>query len=179
MTYEDYYYLFYGTGIACLLMLIVSAVLFFVLHIPSVINDLSGRTAKRAIENIRNQNRASGDKNFKPSIINRQRGKLTEKISVSGKLQKHAVFEDTFPSMTERICQQSGSEQCSGETALLDQNMTTVLEQDSTTLLSADPMETSVLSQPMEAPGQVLEASEQRFSVDYEVTYIHTSEVIA
>ena len=56
MTYEMYRYVFLGGAIASGLMFAVSIVLFFTLKIPKVISDLTGRTARKAIEDIRLQN---------------------------------------------------------------------------------------------------------------------------
>lgn len=87
MTYEVYHYLSIGAAVACGLMIALSVVLFFVLKIPRVISDLSGRTARRAIEDIRRQNETSGDKSHRSSFVNLHRGKVTDKISNSRRIQ--------------------------------------------------------------------------------------------
>ena len=87
MTYEVYHYLSIGAAVACGLMIALSVVLFFVLKIPKVISDLSGRTARRAIEDIRRQNETSGDKSHRSSFVNLHRGKVTDKISNSRRIQ--------------------------------------------------------------------------------------------
>lgn len=73
-------------GIAGLLLL-VSIALFFLFDVPKLIGDVSGATAKKAIENIRQQNEQTGNKAFKPSPVNAERGKLTDKITPSGRLE--------------------------------------------------------------------------------------------
>ena len=88
MSYEIYRYIFYGGAILAAVMLAVTVLLFFVYKIPTVIGDLTGANARKAIENIRNQNESSGDKLYKTSQVNRERGKLTDKISPSGSLMK-------------------------------------------------------------------------------------------
>ena len=87
MTEEIYSYISLGTGIAAIVMLATAVALFFVLKIPRVISDLSGRTARRAIEDIRRQNEASGDKSHRSSYVNMHRSKLTDKISPSRRIQ--------------------------------------------------------------------------------------------
>ena len=87
MTEEIYSYSSLGTGIACAVMVAVTVALFFVLKIPKVISDLTGRTARRAIEDIRRQNEESGDKSHRSSYVNLHRGKLTDKISPSRRIQ--------------------------------------------------------------------------------------------
>jgi len=65
MTYDVYMMIFEVGRILAILMFVVSLILFFVLKIPAVIGDLSGATARKAIENIRNQNEESGEKAYK------------------------------------------------------------------------------------------------------------------
>lgn len=61
--------------------LLIAAFLFIRFKIIRVIGDLSGSTAKKHIENIRKENISSGDKKFRPSPINVNRGKITEKMT--------------------------------------------------------------------------------------------------
>lgn len=56
MTYDTYRLIFIVGAGACAVMLIVSVILFFVLKIPKVIGDLSGRNARRGIEDIQKRN---------------------------------------------------------------------------------------------------------------------------
>ena len=73
MTYDIYRYIFYGGAILAIIMFVVSAILFVYLRIPNVIGDLSGANARKAIERIRSQNETSGEKVYKPSVVNRER----------------------------------------------------------------------------------------------------------
>ena len=52
--------------------------LWFVFKIHNVIGDLSGRNAKKSIALMRQNNEKSGDKSYKASAKNAERGKLTE-----------------------------------------------------------------------------------------------------
>lgn len=151
MTYETYRYIFIGSTILAAVMLLVSLVLFIVLHIPKVIGDLSGATARKAIEDIRNQNISTGEKVHKTSRINKERGKLTEKISPSGNLLKNLGNASVGAMATEKISTEILSS--SGET----------------TQLNLTGNETTVLDQPMEA---II------FEVEYEITYLQSDEVI-
>ena len=136
---------------------VISVVLFFVLDMVKVIGDLTGHTAKREIENIRSQNQITGNKAYKPSKVNAERGKLTDKISPSGKIEsKHsAIFGGSVG--TEKI---SPAQQYSGyeATTLLEgqqdgDSLTTVLDptnenlQNETTVLNGAVNETTVLNQ--------------------------------
>ena len=163
MTYEIYRYIFIGGAILAGIMLVVSVLVFFLLKIPTVIGDLTGANARKAIENIRNQNENSGEKTYRSSQVNRERGKLTDKISPSGRLIKNPTDILGGAMATEKI----GTQQLvSDETTVLDSgNETTVLTGE----LSGG-NETTVLNQE-DIPNNV-------FEIEYEITYIHTNEVI-
>ncbi len=177
-SYDVFRYIFIGAAIASGLMLVTSIVLFFVLRIPKVVNDLTGRTAKKAIEAIRMQNEQTGDKAYKSSAVNMQRGKVTDKISPSGRLQQREETPFGTGRITEKISTSRLSREDLGETTVLDTaNETTVLggEYGETTVLGGEYGETTVLSAP-EAQPQI---QPQQFTIEYEITYIHTNEVIA
>lgn len=170
MTYELYRYVFLGGAIASGIMFAISIVLFFTLKIPKVISDLTGRTARRAIEDIRLQNERSGDKTYKSSAVNLQRGKLTDKISPSGRLMRREASPFGTGVITEKISTQrlAPVEGADETTVLAPANETTVLDSGygETTVLQA---EATVDATPVV----------QGFEIEYEITYIHTNEVIA
>ncbi len=172
MTYEVYRYIFLGALIACGIFFLLAVVLFFTLKIPKVISDLTGRTARKAIENIRMQNEQSGDKSYQSSAVNLERGKLTDKISNSGRIVPRESTPFGTGVITEKI-----------STAKLDAaEETTVLSAtEETTVLSAPAGETDVLA-PTFGETEVLAPAEQpvqTFTIEYEITFVHTSEVIA
>lgn len=171
MTYEMYRYIFLGALIACGIFFVIAAVLFFTLRIPKVVSDLTGRTARKAIENIRMQNEQTGEKTYQSSAVNLERGKLTDKISQSGRLMPR----DATPFGTGVITEKISTQQLEpvGETDVL-----TVA--DETSVLSAPAGETDVLNSLMGETAILAPAEqfEQAFSVEYEITFIHTSEVI-
>lgn len=179
MTYEIYRYIFIGGAILAGIMLVVSVLVFFLLKIPTVIGDLTGANARKAIENIRNQNESTGDKTYRSSQVNRERGKLTDKITPSGRIIKDASHSLHGAMGTEKIStQQLRPEDIANETTVLSgSNETTVLSGEftggnETTVLSIEnPVnETTVLD--------VHQFSNQ-FVIEYEITYIHTDEAIA
>ena len=161
MSYEIYRYIFYGGAILATVMLAITVILFFVYKIPTVIGDLTGANARKAIENIRNQNENSGDKLYKTSQVNRERGKITDKISPSGNLLRGDTDALGGGAMaTEKIGMQESAPETTvlstaNETVVLDSNV------DETTVLDA---------QSNIAP---------LFRIEYEITYIHSDEVIA
>ena len=166
MTYDVYRYIFIGGAGLAALCFVIAIILFFVLRIPRVIGDLSGSTARKAIANIRNQNENSGDKTYKSSAVNRQRGKLTDKITDTGKLVQPRSNEISGAMPTTKISTSRLESEAreSYETSLLDDSSgeTTVLD-------SGYSNETTVL------PPETTEA----FTVEYELTFIHTDEFIA
>ena len=191
MSYEVLRYIFIGAAALSGAMLIVSILLFIILKIPRVIGDLTGATARKAIENIRNQNESSGDKIYKSSAVNRERGKLTDKISASGNISHHETNPLGGAMATTKIATQGLSEnaefnettvlgtETGNETTVLD-NETTVLD-NGTTVLSSPANETTVLS-PQDDQTAILNDSQIRskiFEIEYEITFIHTNEVIA
>lgn len=162
MTYDIYRYIFYGGAALAVIMLVVSIVLFFMYKIPSVIGDLTGSTARKAIEDIRNQNESSGNKVYKTSHVNRERGKLTDKISPSGGLIRNPSEAIGGAMATEKISTQELPLESDGTTVLNSLNETTVLE--------ASSCETTVLTPVTET---------NAFVIEYEITYVHTDEIIA
>lgn len=174
MSYEMYRYIFLGALIACGVFFVIAVVLFFTLRIPKVISDLTGRTARKAIENIRLQNEQSGDKTYQSSAVNLERGKLTDKISQSGRLMPRDATPFGTGVITEKISTME-LEQPAGETDVLDQPI------GETDVLTPIAGETDVLA-PVTGETEVLAPAEQPvqvFTIEYEITFIHTNEVIA
>ena len=138
---------------------LAAVALFFLFDIPKVFGEITGSTAKKAIEDIRQQNERTGDKAYKPSAVNAERGKLTDKITPSGRLLKkegHAkVAISTAKLKTAEIQQkqQGGGASAGGAE-------TTVLANQSqeTTVLMNQSQETTVL---MNQPQNGTELSKQ------------------
>lgn len=208
MTYEGFRYLFIIAAIVAAVMLIVTVLLFFLFKIPSVIGDLSGATARKAIKEIREQNEKTGDKGYSPSAYNVQRGKVTDKISDSGRVNRRTT--SGFGGInTSKISTQSLIEQAqASETTVLENmqgdsttvlnpqsNETTVLNQQSneTTVLSPQSNETTVLS-PQDTSVETVQLSQCQvsdkpdnspavtqdtlFAIEYDITFINTNEFI-
>ena len=222
MTYEVYRYIFVIGAVLAGIMFVISVAMFFVLKIPSVIGDLTGATARKAIENIRISNENTGNKIYRTSPVNRERGKLTDKISPSGRLIKNPSTSLRGAMETEKIAPQqyypeaaanattlladnlpTGSETTvlakENETTLLTNNLptgpeTTVLAKENETTLLTNNLptgpETTVLAKGNETTVLAYEnyANEtgilnvqdisNTFVVEYEITYIHSNEVI-
>lgn len=63
--------------------LVIAIFMFVKMNIPSVIGDLSGKTVAREIKAMREFNNANGDRSFRSSKVNLERGTLTEKVENS------------------------------------------------------------------------------------------------
>lgn len=173
MTYEIYRYIFMGGAILAGIMFVVSVLVFIFLKIPTVIGDLTGANARKAIEHIRNQNESTGDKTYQTSPINRERGKLTDKISPSGRIIKDSSSSLYGAMATEKISTQRLASKN------VPANETTVLSDE----LSHSASETTVLSEVNAVGNETTVLNAQTFGnefvIEYEITYVHTDEVIA
>ncbi|MDR1563598.1 MAG: hypothetical protein LBS74_01395 [Oscillospiraceae bacterium] len=80
-TLSVFYLALSATAFLVFIVLLVFSILFFIRYkIPKVVGDLSGRTAKKSIEQMRLRNEQSGNKSFRPSAVNSDRVPLTEPI---------------------------------------------------------------------------------------------------
>lgn len=81
-----YMYLFYIGAVLAVVFLLLSIFLFFNFKIIKLVNDLSGRSSKKTIEKARKENTQTGEKRYKPSKVNMERGKITDKIDEKGNI---------------------------------------------------------------------------------------------
>ena len=154
MTYDTYHLIFQVSGIAAIVMLILTVVLFFVLKVPKLVGDLSGRIARKGIESIRAQNVQSGDKRHMTSAVNRERGTVTDKISPSGQIiPKNTIVTGV---MTEKINVQE--------------------EPGNDTVVLTETQETEVLTD-IPFAGETSRLN-NLFQIEYEICFIHTDEKI-
>ena len=102
MSYDTYRLIFIGAAIACGVMFLVSVTLFFVFKIPNIIGNLTGRNAKKAIEDIKRQNESYAYSD-KANALNGKK-KITEKISHQSSDSELKFFIKSF------ICKSCSSE---------------------------------------------------------------------
>lgn len=202
MTYETYRQIFFYGAIACGVMFLISVALFFWLRIPRVISDLTGRTARKAIKEIRKQNEQGGEMAYQNNRRNNSSGKQKPQMAAASregtmtqKIATQILVEQAQSDATSVLAAEqttllgadSGATtllgQDPGATTLLntDSNATTVLNADpgATTVLSADPGATTVLSQnPAEADDRNTEVPFNGFEIEFERTFVHTNEII-
>lgn len=142
----------------------VLAIFFWIkFGIPTVIGDLSGRTARKSIAKMRESNERTGNKTYKPSTVNANRGKITDTITNPVKTEKNKKKTETV-------------DRNHPETGLLNTNKAElVLDIEATGLLNEDE-ETALLNN--------LQVNEPRkfggvkLNLLDDVMLIHTDEVI-
>lgn len=157
--------------IAAGVVFLVAVALFFLLNVPKLIGDISGSTAKKAIETIRQQNENSGDKAYKPSPVNAARGKLTDKISPSGGLEQRTTGL-SFGAQTEKFETTELLEAAQATLLLSNGNETTLLSQ-------SDPGATTLLSdQKPKDEKEQKPTSPVAVTVDVEMSFTGSSEII-
>ena len=138
--------------------LIVSVILWFKFGIWGIISDLSGRTAKKSIEQMRAENEKSGKKSFRPSPVALERGGITEAVEIV----------QSSSDVTEKLS--------------ADENATEVLEDgtevlvDNTELLN----ETSLLDGANASSGgtEFLSGDLKSFRMIQDIILVHTNETI-
>lgn len=88
----------------------IAAVYMFIrFNIPQVFGELSGKTARKSIEQMRNDNAKSGSKkSHRPSPNAVERGRLTDEIEHSKSLQRQGDNSVNLPPKADPMPQQSG-----------------------------------------------------------------------
>lgn len=143
--------------------LAIAIFLWIYFRIPTVIGDLSGRNAKKSIARMRASNEKSGNKSYRASETNAERGKLTGTMPGIGEKNKEkknsAKKDDKMP-----------------ETGLLAENKANDIGEETDLLVEEDTNETDLL---IETPITVApKTSTIKLEKIEEVVLVHTDEVI-
>lgn len=146
----------------------------FFFKIPTVIGDLSGRTARKSIAKMRAANEKTGAKSYKESKTNAARGKLTGTMPDSEKLSKKKILDDDQRPETGLLAENRADGVNTEETGILDE-ATGILDSEATGLLvdenATEPLVTPTQTYSKRTGGMKLTMLE-------EVMLIHTNEVI-
>lgn len=167
MTYEQYQLMFYIALAACIILFLLTVILFFVLRIPKVFGDITGLSRKRAIKNINEQS--------EKAKMSHGSTEKTDRISPSGRIISDYTGNTVI---TEKIetARIAGSE----ETTVLSGNVgeTTVLD-------SAGAGETTLLTENMApAAAETEQLGQQMTKVKgfakevQSIIFIHTDEIV-
>jgi len=143
----------------------LAILLWFLFKIPAVIGDLSGRTARKSIEKMRKANERTGNKSYRPSTTNAERGQLTDTMSQG--LKKKSKTGDFSRPETGLLAENKAEHVEVQQTDLLtDTGGTELLEDENATM----PLNIPVLAprRPGGMPIQMLT----------DIMLIHTDEVI-
>lgn len=145
--------------------LILTIFFWFQFKIPRIIGNLSGRTARKTIEQMRTSNEQSGPKSFRSSAINASRGKIT----MSG---------------VSTVKEEVSVEEQKTETGLLSENKASEITNQQTQLLDSEkavdpPVDAdATLALLDEAPNPIRRTGGKKLDMLDEVILIHTQEVI-
>ena len=154
----------------------------FFFKIPTVIGDLSGKNARKSIAKARANNEKNGNKSYKPSPINQERGKVTELIpDTKAENKKKKAAEKSKAIAKQNTVEKQGpaidNVSHIAETGILFSNKTEgALESQETGLLN-EAEETTLLAETSNAPVPQRPGGKALKMLD-EIMYIHTDEVI-
>lgn len=146
----------------------------FFFKIPVIIGDLSGRTAKKSIEKMRQSNERSGHKVYRSSATNAARGKTTDTMPSSEKLKK----------TTAEVAKPAASTDVQPETGVLNENKAEVVYGEETAALDVEEATTLLVSAEETTALNVenipaKRAGGKKLTMINEVMLISTDEVIA
>lgn len=151
-------YIAFAGAVVCL---ILAVILFIKFKTPTVIGDLSGKNAKKAIQQMRETNSQKGNPAFKPGKKNEKHKKLTEELTFK---KKENVTEAIRP-----------------ETGLLKETMAAESSSDETELLVSE--ETAILGNVTESLENETEILTQQKTVHMkmldDIMLVHTKERIS
>ncbi|MGN1139422.1 MAG: hypothetical protein ACI4RM_08220 [Ruminococcus sp.] len=154
--------------------IILAVFIFIKFRIPSVIGDLSHRTARKSIEKIRDYNEKSGAKLYKSSTTNINRGMLTDtmpnfkKESIS-EVKKAKLSKNDSDPETGLLYDNQAKAVAKEETQLLDNSNETEL---------LDENETELLIENQSKNVDIRTAKKVDFEILDDVVLVHTDEVI-
>ena len=147
--------------------LVLAVFFWFFFKIPSVIGDLSGRTARKSIAKMRAANKKTGAKSYKESKTNAERGKLTGTMPDSGKLNKKIDAPDDDMPETGLLVDNQANGLDSEETGMLESETTGLLiDENATAPLDA------------QAHNPIARTGGKKLEIIEEVILVHTEEVI-
>ena len=165
--------------IAAGVLLVLAVFFWFFFKIPSVMGNLSGRTAKKSIEQLRQANVRSGSKSYRSSTTNAARGKLTDPMPQT----QEPDPVDTGSSETTPLAPDQVAPYYSEETTpLANQQAAPPYSAETTPLYTEDAATTMLDSQATATLGVAAPTASRpgrkQLTMLNEVMMIHTDEVI-
>lgn len=161
---------------------VLTVLLGILFKIPTVIGDLTGRTARKSIAKMRNANERTGVKAYKESKTNAARGKITDSMAKTGprqsKQQKTAMQDSLSESRPQTTVLAENRVGASVNDAPGQSGDTKRLSEE-TVMLQDDESATTLLDTSASARAErVKRASAVRLFLIEETMLVHTEEVI-
>lgn len=187
MTYEMYHNIFMICSVSAGVMGLVTIILFFLLRIPAVIGELTGVTARKGIEEIRNGNVKKSQRKHESKRNKRHKKEKTDR-PVSGMMQSQSASRYAN---TEKLSGQDVQSVSGNETISLYQNQqlgTAVLSQNQQmgTALLAQSQGIEIMRRNQQLGTTVLQNQETEtallgaeFEVLQDITIVHTEESVS
>lgn len=177
MTYEQYQLMFYIALAACIILFLLTVILFFALKIPRAFGDITGLSRKKAIKNLNEQS--------EKAKISGSASEETDRISPSGRIISDYTGNTVITEKieTERITGGNETTVLSGstaETTVLFENAgeTTVLNgfnAGETTLLTENTIFAAGETEPLEISQTGMKKG---FAKEIQrIVFIHTDEI--
>lgn len=175
--------------VVAVVLLLVSIILFFYFDIKKIIGELSGSTERKAINDIRYQTENSSDNQLRRNIKISDEGKLTDKITPSGRLlakgNAHGYSTKTEKFNTEELSFNFDNS-ISNETTVLYENIdnisaeTTVLSSNLSYAAETTLLTNSEIHQHIQREDLDSEKSEDddSFIIDIEMGFTDSEEII-
>lgn len=161
MTYETYRMLFMMGAIAAAVMLTLSVMLFFLLHIPAVIGYITGRTARKAVESMQSE---TGKGMTSGNIRRRAVSSRAEQVKTTAEIHRYANLPgNTIKDTTDLTPRSELYADDVEDGGISDTSDLAAFER-------ARILDTTDLSE--------YEDATDSFHIEYEITYIHTNEII-
>lgn len=178
MTYESLRSIFLFTGIASLILAVISVVLFFVLKIPDAIAFLSGYARRKGVRRIekegvnaargRNKNRENNEKATmrKTEQKKSEKEKVARKSVAAGRVNNR-VAETGLQDLSQMNPYYGGAEQ------------TDVLSSDSSTTTVLADNHAEPTAQLSDLPSEHnADSSKQPFNIEFEITFLNSDIII-
>lgn len=119
--------------------LVLAVFFWFFFKIPTVINDLTGRTARKSIAQMRAANEKAGTSSCGGSKINMVRGRLTETMAGEARPGKRRAEMEQERPETGLLAENEADALQEEATGLLDEEVTgSLLEEEETVLLNEE-----------------------------------------
>ena len=100
------------------ILLVAAVIMFFKMDVLAIIGDLTGKTAEKQIQAIREQNTKTAPKRFEPGAYNVERGQLTEPVRKSTRFGRTGNTAGAF--VSGRMTETSGSGRLNGSAEISD-----------------------------------------------------------